>query len=327
MTLIVSSKRRRAALRTAAVALLCASAPAFAWPDRPVKIVVGFAPGGAADVAARVVAENLQKKYGQTVTVDNRAGAGGRLATDSVAKAEPDGHTLALLVGGDTVIAASDPKLPYQLLRDFQFVTTLSVYPFVLVASPQSKAQGLPALIEAARQTPGTVRYATPGRGTTQHLAGELMAAMAGVDMTDVPYRGTAASMTDVMSGRVDYTIAAINTVRPEIQAGKLKALAVTSRERVGSLPGVPSVADVIPGYEVTTWMGIAAPAKTPAAVVEQLNRDLRELMGSTAVRERFLALGLDPQTGTGEEMRTRVESDVSRWKKLMQARNIELAP
>lgn len=305
--------------------LLAVGTANAAWPDRPVKIVVGFAAGGVADVAARLVAEGLQRKYGQAFTVENRAGAGGRLATDSVAKAEPDGYTLSLLVGGDTVIAASDPKLPYQLGRDFQFVSTLSVYPFVIVAATASPVQSVPQMVGRARRSPGAVRYATPGRGSTQHLAGELIAAMAAVDMTDVPYRGSSASMTDVITARVDFTIAALNTVRGELQTGKLKAIAVTSKERIASLPDVPAVGETVPGYEVTTWMGLAAPARTPPAIVEQLNRDVRELMATPAIRERFLALGLDPQTSSGPEMKARVESEIAKWKVLMQTRKIDL--
>lgn len=302
-----------------------ASTAHAAWPERPVRIVVGFAAGGAADAAARVVAEGLQRKYGQGVTVENKAGAGGRLATDAVAKAEPDGYTLGLIVGGDTVVAASDPKLPYNLSRDLQFVSTFSVYPFILVAGVDSPVQSVQQMITRAKQSAGSVRYATPGKGTTQHLAAELIAAMAGVDMTDVPYRGSSAAMTDVLTSRVDFTIAALNTVRAEVQSGKLRALAVTSKERVASLPNVPSVAETVPGYEVTTWMGLAAPARTPAAIVEQLNRDVKELLATPAVRDRFITLGLDPQTSSGPEMKQRVEGDVVRWKNLLQARKIDL--
>lgn len=307
------------------VAAFAAGTAEAAWPERPVKIVVGFAAGGVADVAARMIAEGLQRKYGQAFTVDNRAGAGGRLATDAVAKAEPDGYTLGLMVGGDTVLAASDPKLPYQLQRDFQYITTLSVYPFVIVASPESRVGSVSQMLDLARKTPGSVRYATPGRGSTQHLAGELIAAMAGVDFTDIPYRGSSASMTDVMSARVDFTIAALNTVRGEITAGKLKAIAVTSGTKVASLPGAPTVAETIPGYEVTTWMGLTAPAKTPPAIVEQLNRDVRQLMATAAVNERFLSLGVDPHTGTPAEMKARVETEVARWRNLLQTRRIDL--
>jgi len=306
-------------------ALLSGTAALAAWPERPVRIVVGFAPGGAADVAARIVAEGLQRKYGQPFTVENKAGAGGRLATEFVTKAEPDGYTLGLVVGGDTVVAASDPRLPYQLARDLQFVTTFSVYPFVIVAAPESAVQGVPQMIARAKQGPGTVRYATPGRGSTQHLAGELIAALGGVEMTDIPYRGTSAAMTDVLTGRVDFTISALSTVRGEIQAGKLKALAVTSKERHAALPNVPSVAETVPGYDVTTWMGLAAPARTPAAVVDQLNRDIRELLAQAAIRERFQSLGLEPQTSSSNEMKARVEADVARWKQLMTSRKIDL--
>ncbi|MEP6719855.1 MAG: tripartite tricarboxylate transporter substrate-binding protein [Variovorax sp.] len=307
-----------------AAGLLAASA-AQAWPDKPVRIVVGYAAGGAADTGARIVAEQLQKKYGQAVTIDNKSGAGGRLATDTVAKAEPDGSTLLLMVGGDAVVAASDPKLPYNLLRDFQFAGTLSVYPLLLAAGVDSRTPTMKSLLEVAQKEPRSVRYATPGRGTTQHLAGELIAAQAGLEVVDVPYRGTVAAMMDVVTSRVDFTVAALGSVRGEIQSGKIKAFAVTSKERMAALPQVPTVAEFIPGFEVVTWMGIAAPARTPQAIVDQLSRDLREVMALPAVRERFLTLGFDPQSSTPAELRTRVEADVARWKTLLSTRKIDL--
>lgn len=305
--------------------LAVATLRAHAWPDRPVRIIVGFSAGGVADLAARVLAEQLQRKYGQAVTVENKAGAGGRLATDAVAKAVSDGYTLGLLVGGDTVVAASDPNLPYHLLKDFQFVSTLSVYPFVLAAGPESKTPSIARLLETARRSPGSVSYATPGRGTTQHLAGELIASVGKVDLTDVPYRGAAAAMTDVLGSRVDFTITTLNLVRADLQSGKLKALGVTSRERLATLPDVPSLAEVMPGYEVTTWMGIAAPARTPQAIVDQLNRDVREVMSQPAGRDRFIVLGLEPLAGSSAEMRARVEGDITRWKQLITDRKLDL--
>lgn len=316
---------RRALVALASLAALYGGAAQAAWPERPVRIVVGFAPGGAADVATRIVAEALQRKYSQPVTVENKAGAGGRLATDFVAKAEPDGYTLGLVVGGDTVVAASDPKLPYQLTRDLHFISTFSVYPFVIVAGADSPVQSVQQMIAKAKQPSTRISYATPGRGTTQHLAAEMIGAMTGVDMTDVPYRGTAAAMTDVLTSRVDFTISAFSTVRSDIQAGKLKAVAVTSKERMAALPNVPSVAETVPGYDVSTWMGLAAPSRTPAPVVEQLQRDVREILAAPAVRERFTTLGLEPQSSSSAEMKARVESDVARWRSLLQARKIEL--
>jgi tripartite-type tricarboxylate transporter receptor subunit TctC len=309
-------------LLTLAAPLTCHAA----WPEKPVRIVVGFAPGGVADSGARLVAEQLQKKYGHAVTIENKAGAGGRLATDFVVKAEPDGYTLLLLVGGDTVVAASDPKLPYNLLRDFQFASTLSVYPFLLLAGADSRTPTLKAMLEVARKEPGTVRYATPGRGTTQHLTGELIAAQAGIDIVDVPYRGSSAAMTDVATARVDFTVTALGSLLPELQSGRYKALAVSSKARLPFLPQVPTVGESLPGFEVLTWMGVAAPARTPKAIVDQLSNDLREVMALPVVRERFAGLGLDPQTSTPAEFRVRVESDVARWKTLIAARKIDLS-
>ena len=321
-----NSIRRRVGALVAAV--LCSSLPwaaSAAWPEKPIRILLGYAPGGASDLAARVVAEHLQRKYGQAVTIENKAGAGGRLATDAAAKADPDGYTLVLLVGADAVIAATDPKIPYNLLRDLQFVSMITEYPFILITAAGSKLKSVPQMLELAKKSPaGTVQYTTPGRGTTPHLAGELLAAMAGVDLTDIPYRGSSSAMTDVMSGRVDFTIAAIPSVQAYIQQGKLRAIGVTSKTRAAATPTVPAVAETIPGYEVTTWAGLAAPAKTPKAIVDKLSQDIRDVMKIKEVHDRFIEIGFDPLTGTSAEMRARVESDIAKWKQLVSTRKIE---
>ena len=311
----ILSSLNRAAL-AAALSLALPLSAAAAWPEKPIRILLGYAPGGASDLAARVVAEQLQKKYGQVVTVENKAGAGGRLATDAAAKSEGDGYTMVMLVGADAVIAATDPKLPYNLLKDFQFVTTITEYPFILITAPESKVKSLPQMLELAKKAPGAVQYTTPGRGTTPHLAGELLAAMAGVDLTDVPYKGSAAAMTDVMSARVDFTIAAIPSVQTHIQQGKLRAIAVTSKMRSAAAQGVPTIAETIPGYDVTTWAGFAVSAKTPKAIVDKLSQDIGEVMKIKAVHDRFVEIGFDPLTGT--------PADMVKWKKLVETRKIE---
>jgi tripartite-type tricarboxylate transporter receptor subunit TctC len=194
------------------------------------------------------------------------------------------------------------------------------------MSSPSSRTPTLQALFDVAHKNPGGVTYATPGLGTTQHLTGELFAARAKIELTPAPYRGSAAAMTDVAAGRVDFAITALGTQGGEIQAGRYKVLAVTSKARLPSMPQVPTVAETLPGFEVVTWMGLAVPARTPATIVEQISRDVREVMAIPAVRERFAGLGADPQSSTPAEFQARVEADIARWKELIATRKLNLS-
>ncbi|MFD1840595.1 tripartite tricarboxylate transporter substrate-binding protein [Paracidovorax cattleyae] len=325
---MISSLTRRACIGAAAAlavgtaALPAAAQPAF--PSKPIRILVGFSAGGGADGAARAIADALQRKYGVAVTVENRPGAGGRLSSDALAKAEPDGYTLAALVGGDAVTAATDARLPYRFPDDFAPLSTISVYPFVVMTSGTGPYKTLDEFLAAARA--GGRSYASPGPGTTQHLAAELLAGMAKAELLHTPYKGTAASVPDLISGRVDISVGTTSE-GALIRNGRLRALAVTSRERSPSMPNVPTVAESLPGYEVTTWMGLVAPSRTPASIVQKLSNDIQALVATPEVRSRIEALGLEPQASTAAQMRERMAGDVAKWKAVVRDRHIQLIP
>lgn len=316
---------RRACL--AAGASLAAGAIPWAeaaqtFPAKPIRILVGFSPGGAADAVTRVIAEGLQRKYGVAVTVENRPGAGGRISTDALAKAEPDGYTLASLVGGDAVIAATDPRLPYRFPEDLMPLSMVSVYPFLVLTSAAGPYKTLAEFLAAAKS--GDRSYASPGPGTAQHLAAELLAGVAKVDLLHTPYRGTSAATTDVIAGRVDISIGT-NSDAGLIKSGRLRALALTSRERSASMPDVPTVAQTLPGFDVTTWMGIAAPARTPAPIAQKLSADIQALLATSEVRARIDALGFEAHASSSAQMRERMVADIVKWKTVVRDRNIRL--
>jgi tripartite-type tricarboxylate transporter receptor subunit TctC len=228
---------------------------------------------------------------------------------------EADGHTLMMLTAGDGVIAATDPKLGYDLLKDYAFASAVIQFPFLIMVKADSPIRTLADVLEMAKKNPGKLSFATPGIRTTQHLAGELVKATANVDMLHVPFKGN--SFQDLIGGRVDLLIAAPSISTPQIKGGAIRAIAVTARARMDTLPALPTVAETLPGFEVTSWLGLAAPVKTPPAVIARLNADVRQVLGQDAVRARLTAIGSEPAGGTQEEFRARVESDIRKWKAL----------
>ena len=259
--------RRRAVVKAlgASTALaLSGSALAQAYPAKPIRIVHGYDGGSNPDMVARIVSPALTERLGQAIVIEAKPGAGGRIGTAYVAAQEPDGYTLMMLTAGDTVAAATDSKLPYDLLRDYAFVSTVVEFPFMLLVRAESPLRTLRDLIEAARAAPGKLTFATPGVRTTQHLCGELLKVGAGIDLLHVPFKGNA--FTDLIAGRLDLMLAAPSISTSQIKGGKVRAIAVTSRLRMETFPYLPLVAETLPGFEVYSWLGLAAPAKTPAA-------------------------------------------------------------
>jgi tripartite-type tricarboxylate transporter receptor subunit TctC len=288
---------------------------AQAYPARPIRIVHGFDSGSNPDTVARIIAPALTERLGQPIIIDAKPGAGGRIATAHVATQEPDGYTLMMLTAGDSVTAATDSKLPFDLLRDFTFVSSVIRSPFVVLVGTDSPYKSLSEFVEAARREPGKRSFGTPGIRTTQHFAGELLKTTAGIDLLHVPFKGN--PFQDLIGGRLSSMIAAPSISTPQIKSGKVRALAVTGRARMDTLPDVPAVAELLPGFEVTSWLGLAAPARTPAAVTERLSVELRQVLGQPAVRERLLAIGSEPGGSTGAAFRERVEADIRKWKGL----------
>jgi tripartite-type tricarboxylate transporter receptor subunit TctC len=296
-----------------------------AYPARPVRIVVGFPAGGTTDIISRAMAQKLTERLGQTVIVENRPGAGSMIGSDYVAKATPDGHTLLLVSGAFSTQAAVLKKLPFDPLQDFAWISNAVSYPFAVVVKPDSRLQSIPDLIAAAKKSPGKLNYGSVGIGSVLHLAAELFNTYASTEMTHVPFKGGSELAVELMSGRLDVVFETLTGVHTHIQAGRLRALAVTSLERSQQLPGVPTVAQTLPGYEVTSYSGFAAPRGTPQTVIARLNRDMRAILEESDIRKRFTDLGGTVQLTTSDEFGRHVASEIAKWKKIATAKKIEI--
>ncbi len=298
---------------------------AKAYPSRPVRIVVGFPAGGNTDIISRAMAQKLTDRFGQTVIVENRPGAGSMIGTDYVAKATPDGHTLLLVSGAFSTQAAVLKKLPFDPARDFAWITNAVVYPFAVVVKPDARMQTIADLIALAKKSPGKLNYGSVGIGSVFHLATELFNAQAGVDMTHIPFKGGAELVVELIGGRIDVVFETLTGAYPHVQAGRLRAIAVTSRERSQQLPDVPTVAQSLPGYEVTSYSGFAAPRGTPPPVIAKLNREMRAVLGEADIVKRFTDLGGTVTPTTADEFERHVVNEIARWKKIASAKKIEI--
>ena len=314
---------KAAALVLAAIAWSLAAAQDY--PSKPIRLIVGFPPGGNVDVVGRIVAQKLGEGLSQQVLPENRTGAGSMIANEYVAKSAPDGYTLLIVSGAFVTQAATTKKLPYDPLRDFSFISTVVAYPLVFSVRADSRFRSLDEFIGYVKSNPGKVNYPSPGMGTLYHLAGEMFVSMAGIDMQHVPFRGGSEPLTEVLSGRMELLIDALTNSYPQIQAGKFRPLAVSSPARSPSLPAVPTVADSVPGYEASSFTGIGGPAGMPPAVVERLNREVRRALASPDVGQRFAEWGGTPSASTPEEMQRLVSAEIEKWKKVVATRKLEL--
>lgn len=267
-------------------------AQAQAWPTRPIRIIVPFGLGGSADVAARFLAEPLQQALGQPVVVENRPGAGGTIGADQVAKAAPDGHTLLLMSNTHTANETLLPNRPYVLLRDLAPVAYVNVAHHVLVVHPSLGVNSLAELIAYCKANPGKLDYASSGPGTPYHVAGEIFRAMAGIEITHIPFRGSNEARTALIAGQVPMMFDAIPTMAEQARGGRVRALATTGPRRSPLLPDAPTVAEALPGYEASIWLGVMAPAQTPAPIVERLNAEINRIMSLQATRDAQLRAG-----------------------------------
>ncbi|MFO0517307.1 MAG: tripartite tricarboxylate transporter substrate binding protein [Betaproteobacteria bacterium] len=313
-------------MRIAALLLLAATtAAADTYPDKPVRLMVGFPPGGAVDVTARALAGPLGERLMQQVVVDNRGGAHGNIAAETVARATPDGHTLLL---GTISILAINPALykniAFDSLRDFAPITTLVGVSNIVVAHPSLGVNTMNELIGLARAKPGFVTFATSGTGSPGHLAGELLKTLANINMLHVPYKGGGPAMSDLLGGQVNTMFATVSTAVPHIKSGKLRALAVTSGRRAAVLPEVPTIAEATPyrGYEANNWYGMVAPAKTPQRIIDRLNRDLHAVLARSEVRERLLGQGLEAMPSTPAEFSVYLKRELGKWAKVVKDAN-----
>jgi len=294
------------------------------YPAKPIRLLVGFPPGGNADLGARIVAQKMSDGLGRAVIVENKTGGGGTVANAYVAKANPDGYTLLLMIGGFVTQAATMKKLPYDSTRDFSPISLLVTYPIVIAVASDSEFKTLNDLITYAKSNPGKLNYGAP-IGTLYHLLAEMFSSMAGIDMTFVPYRGGSEPMTEVVAGRMDVLFEAITNASPQLRGGKLRALAVTSATPSPALPNVPPVAQTLPGFETISFLALAAPAGVPRPIIERLNGELRRVLDLPDVRQRFADWGGQASPTSPEEMQQFVESEIAKWKRVAESRNIRL--
>jgi tripartite-type tricarboxylate transporter receptor subunit TctC len=319
--------KRRAAL--AAVAVLCLGpvAQAADFPAKPIKIVVPYAPGGGADSVARIVAKKASEGLGQAIVIENKGGAGAILGTEQVAKAESDGYTLLLGQSGPISINPAVYKsLPYDPVKDFVPITMTTGYPYVMVVNAELPAKTLKEFVALAKSKPGAMNYGSTGVGAANHLVAELFNSKAGIQMTHVPYRGTAPAVADLVGGQLSVVFADPVSALPHIKSGKLRALAVTSLERSPVAPEVPTVAESgYPDFEALAWHGILAPAKTPPAVIRKLNEELVKALSDPATRELLANQAMQPVGNTPEAFAAFIGKDIATWKAVAAAANVKV--
>jgi tripartite-type tricarboxylate transporter receptor subunit TctC len=305
--------------------LVAAPAVAQDYPNKPIRLLIGFPTGGNVDVVGRIVAQKMSEGFGQQVLPENRTGAGSIIASEHVARSAADGYTLLVVSGAFVTQAATMKKLPYEPIGDFSFISTLVTYPLVFSVRSDSRFKTLDEFIGYVKGNPGKVNYPSPGMGTLYHLAGEMFVSMAGIDMQHVPFRGGSEPLTEVLSGRMELLIDALTNSYPHIQGGKFRPLAVSSLARSDSLPNVPTVAQSVPGYEASSFLGIAGPPGLPGAIVERVNREVRRVVALPEIAQRFAGWGGTPSASSPDEMRRHVRSEIEKWKRVVETRKIEL--
>lgn len=313
------SKRRRC-LAALYLGLLTITGAHAAFPDKPVHIVVPFPPGGAVDLVARIVASHLSRSWGTAVVVDNKAGAGGAIGVDAVAKGAPTGYELLLgPIGPLTINPSLYPKLPYDTERDFAPVVLIAGTPAVVVVQPSSHVNSVRALVDALKAQPGKMSYGSAGNGNLTHLATEYFLRQVGAQATHIPYKGSAPAISDFIGGQLDFMFDVVPTALPHIRSGRFKALAVTSRTRSSSLPDVPTLEEQgYKGFDVTSWWGLLAPKGTPPEVIDALNAEINKGLKTPAVRVSLLKLGADPLGGTPEQFKQHIHGELARWKQVV---------
>ncbi|HVF63535.1 MAG TPA: tripartite tricarboxylate transporter substrate binding protein [Casimicrobiaceae bacterium] len=321
----MKSLARFVACIVAATIALSASAQA-PYPDRPIRLVVPFAPGGVTDTSGRLIAEGLSKRLGQQVVVDNRAGASGNIGTQAVAAAPPDGYTLVLAFDGTMVINPHVfASVPFDTLKDFAPVGKIGDATLIIVAHPSFPGRTLKELIEVSRKQPNGVSYGTSGIGGTPHIAGELLNQRAGAKLVHVPYKGGGQAMGDALGGNIPLVYTAVAGAVPHVKSGKLVPIAVSSRTRSASLPDVPTfIESGVPDFEASSWVGILAPAKTPRAIIDRLNRELNAVLSAPETIERLTGMGITATPGTPEQFTEQMRIDLAKYGAVVKAAGIK---
>jgi tripartite-type tricarboxylate transporter receptor subunit TctC len=322
-----SWRRRFLQLAAGAVVLPTVSRAAWAqtFPTRPVRIVVGFAPGGGVDITARLIGQQLSERLGQSFVIENRPGATGNIGTEAVVRAAPDGYTLLLVSINDAINATSYDKLNFNFIRDITPVAGISNVPAIMAVHPSFPAKTVPDFIAYAKANPGKANMASEGIGGIGQLLGEMFKMNAGINMAHVPYRGTGPALTDLMGAQVQVIFASIPSSIPYVMSGALRALAVTTAKRSEALPEVPTVGEFLPGYDASIWYGVGAPKKTPTEIVEKLNKEINAALADPKLKTRFAEIGAEPMTMTPAEFESLVLSETNKWAKVIRAANIKV--
>jgi len=317
-------------LRVAALAMTFGLAPAFvhaqAWPSRPVHIVVPFPPGQGADTMMRLLAEKLPATLGQPVIVENKPGAGGSIGMEHVAKSAPDGYTVVMAGSGPTSISPTLQKLPYDTTKSFDPVTAVASVAQVFMVNPSFEAKNLREMIAYARAKPGVLNYGSSGQGTTQHLFVEHFASMAGIKLTHIPYKGAGPAMQDLLGGQIPFISDTVTAAIPQVKSGKVRAIAITSARRSKLLPDVPTLDEQgLKGYEAIGWIGILAPAGSPAAALDRLSAETQKVIDQPDMEKRMADLGLVPMEQTREKFRDFIRSEIQKWVKVIAAAGVKV--
>ncbi len=310
---------------TGALATTPSAAEIAAYPSKPIRIVVPYTAGGFNDALARAIAAQMQASMKQAVIIDNRAGAGTVTGTQAVARAAPDGYTLLEMPAAFAINAALMPKLPYDSMKDFSFITLVAKAPFLLISNPSFPAKTVPELVKLAKAKPGGLSYSSTGNGGNAHLMGEMLKSMANIDVLHVPYKGAGPSMNDLISGQVQYSFATYAAASASIKAGRLRAIAVTSKERWSRMPELPTIAEAgYPRYEAIGWWGFAAPAGTPAPIIERLQREINKALASKEVQQYLEPEGVEAVGSTPAEFRQHLQAEIAEYRKVIKAAGIQ---
>ena len=309
----------------AAIAVAAPRAHAQSYPVKPVRLIVGFAPGGTADIVARIVGPKLSEAWGKPVIVDNRPGAGSTLGSELAAKSTPDGHTLLFVSSSYAASAGLYKNLGYDPIKSFTAVSLVATTPQVLLAHPAVPAKTLSEVLALAKASPGKFNYGSAGEGSTTHLAGELLGSMTGVRMTHVPYKGGAPALVDTIAGNIQYMFFTIPGALQNIKSGRVRAIGVTSLKRHADLPDVQTFAETVPGYEATNWYAMLAPAGVPKSVIQKIHSGIVDVLKDPAVARSIVAAGADPQGGSPEEMARYLRSEIAKWTKVVKEANLAI--
>jgi tripartite-type tricarboxylate transporter receptor subunit TctC len=314
----------RSSLALIAAAMIATSAQAQTgeWPTKPIRLIAPFPPASTADVIGRVLGQKLSQRLGQPVVIDNRVGASGNLGADAIAKAAPDGYTIGIVTSSTHAVAVSlSSKLPYDPLKDFTPITMIANSPYVLVLYPGVPAKDVKELVALAKAKPGTLNFGSSGNGSTNHLAGELLKSMTGINIVHLPYRGAAPAMNDLIAGHIPMMFDNIPAVLPQVQGKAIKAIAVAGAKRAAALPDVPTVAESgVPGFEASAWFGLVAPAKTPAPVLAKLESEVDAILKMPDVQKRFTELGAESGNISGAAFGNFLADETAKWTKIIQS-------